>query len=102
MDTFNPNPNQMPPISNIPKEKSIVPLVVVVVVLLAVIIGGLYMINKKADYQMIPAETQSDSIIDSLNQQSTSDNLDSIEKDLNSTNLDNLDQGASVIEAELQ
>ena len=99
METF--NPNQMPPISNIPKDKSIAPLIIVIVALIVVIVGGLYMINKKSDYNT-PAPTQTDSIIDSLNQQSNSDDLNSIERDLNATNLDNLDQGASVIEAELQ
>jgi len=100
MDTF--NPNQMPPMPGPGNtgKKSIGPLVAVIVILALIIIGGLYFLKQRSS-QPVYTPTPSDSITDSLNQQSTSDDLGSIEADLNATNLDNLDQGAAAVEAEL-
>jgi hypothetical protein len=101
MDTF--NPNQMPPVQNSIEKKSVGPLVAVVIILALIIIGGLFFLKERSSqptYQ-IPTEVAGDSVTASLKKQSTSDDLNTIEADLNATNLDNLDQGASVIQTEL-
>lgn len=103
MDTF--NPNQMPPMqSSDTNNKSIGPLIAVVIILALIIVGGLYFLKERSSQQpyIPPAAPAGDSITESLNQQSSTDDLSSIEADLNATDLDNLDQGAAVIEAELQ
>jgi uncharacterized protein HemX len=101
MDNF--NPNQMPPIQNQPEKKSMGPLVAVIVILALIIIGGLYFLKQRSNQQVyVPVEQeQKDAVTESLNQQGSSDELNSIESDLNTTNVDSLDQGATVIEAEL-
>lgn len=99
MDTF--NPNQMPLTQNMDK-KSKGPLVAVIIILVLIIVGGLYFLKERSAQEVfIPTETE-DSVVESLNQQSSSDELESIEADLNATDLENLDQGAAAIEAELQ
>ncbi|KKQ77716.1 MAG: hypothetical protein A2644_03395 [Candidatus Zambryskibacteria bacterium RIFCSPHIGHO2_01_FULL_39_63] len=103
MDTF--NPNQMPPMQSMqsePNKKSAGPLIAVIIILALIIIGGLYFLKERSSQEVYIPTTTSDSITDSLNEQSDSDDLNSIEADLNATNLDNLDQGAAAIEAELQ
>ena len=103
MDTFNPNPNQMPPImSGQPAKKSIGPLIAVIVILALIVIGGLYFLKQRASQPVYVPTTTSDSITESLNTQSSSDDLNSIEADLNATDINNLDQGAATIEAQLQ
>lgn len=103
MDTF--NPSQMPPMQSEPEKKSIGPLVAVVIILAIIIIGGLYFLKERASqeiYSPTPTTEEDDSIVNTLNEQDSSDELDSIEADLNATDLDNLDEGAAVIETELQ
>jgi len=100
MDTF--NPNQMPPLQSIPPKKGNGPIIAVLVVLVLIIIGGLYFLNTRSSNKPYVPSTGGDPMTESLNQQSSSDDLNSIEADLNATNIDNLDQGAAVIEAELQ
>lgn len=102
MDTF--NPNQMPPLQTQTEKKSVGPLVAVVIILVLIVIGSLYFLKMRSSEQnYVPTTTvpAGDSITESLNSQSNSDDLNSIEADLNATNLDNLDQGAAVLEAEL-
>lgn len=107
MDNFNPNPGQMPPqmpqMMNEPPKKSIGPLIAVIIILALIIVGGLYFLKQRSSpAPVIPQpEGSGDAVIDSLDQQSNSDELDSIEADLNSTDFDNLDQGAAAIEAQL-
>jgi hypothetical protein len=107
MDTF--NPNQMPPLmSQQPQKKSSGPLIAVIIILALIIVGGLYFFKERVSQpQYIPpasTETQAatDTITESLNRQSNSDELDSIESDLNATSIDNIDQGAAAIDAQLQ
>lgn len=101
MDTF--NPSQMPPMQGNVEKKSAGPLVAVVIILALIIIGGLYFLKTRSNQSTyVPPETTEDSVTASLNQQGTGDDLSSIEADLNATDLNNLDQGAAVIEAELQ
>lgn len=103
MDTF--NPNQMPPIqSQIDNKKSYGPLIAVILILAIIIIGSLYFLNERASqpsYAPIEAQ-QNDDITATLQLQGKSDDLSSIEADLNATEVDNLDQGAAVIQTELQ
>lgn len=101
MDTF--NPNQMPPIQSQTEKKSAGPLIAVVIILALIIIGGLYFLSERSSQTTyIPTTTEGgDAITTSLQTQGSSDDLNSIEADLNATNVDNLDQGASVIQAEL-
>ncbi len=100
MDTF--NPNQMPPMSGMePQKKSSGPLIAVIIILALIVIGGLYFLKEKmARDTYVPP--QEDSVTQELQAQSTSDDLNSIEADLNATDVDNLDQGASVIQAEIE
>lgn len=105
MDTFNPNPSQMPPVQSQPENKSPMGALIAVVIILAlIIVGGLYFLKERSSQQpyMPPTEQQGDSVTESLNTQGSSDDLSSIEADLNSTDLNNLDQGAAAIEAQLQ
>ncbi|MEK7642752.1 MAG: hypothetical protein AAB392_03070 [Patescibacteria group bacterium] len=97
----NVNMNQMPPIVSEPPKKSLLPMIIAVVILAIIIIGGLYVLKSKVS-QEIPVTETKDAVTDSLMAQSGADDLNSIEKDLNAETFDNLDQGASVIEAELQ
>ena len=100
MDTF--NPNQMPPMQAPMEKKSMGPLIAVIIILALIVLGGLYFLKERSSQNStIPAEITGDPITNSLEQQGNSDDLSSIEADLNATNLDNLDQGASVIQAEL-
>lgn len=101
MDTF--NPNQMPGFQGQVEKKSSGPLIAVIIILALIVVGGLYFLKERASQNTyVPESSVSDPITESLMQQSSSDDLDSIEADLNATNLDNLDQGAAVIQAELQ
>lgn len=101
MDTF--NPNQMPPIPAQSEKKSVGPLIAVVVILALIIIAGLYFLKQRSEQPVyMPPTEQTDAITESLKQQDTSDDLNSIESDLKATDIDNIDQGAAVIEAELQ
>jgi hypothetical protein len=50
----------------------------------------------------ITTEKTSDPVTDSMGTQSNSDDVSSIQADLNATNINSVDQGAAVIEAELQ
>jgi hypothetical protein len=103
MDTF--NPNQMPPMQSQPDKKSMGPLIAVIVILALIIVGGLYFLKQRTSQNRYipPAETTAtDTVTDSLNTQSNSNDLNSIESDLKNTNLDNLDQGANAVEAQLQ
>jgi hypothetical protein len=84
-----------------PNKKSLGPLIAVIIILSLIIIGGLYFLKERASQKVYPATT-TDSVTESLNKQSTSDDLNSIEKDLNNTNIDNLDQGAAAIDSQLQ
>ena len=102
MDTF--NMNQMPPIANgDTNKKSMGPLIAVIIILALIIVGGLYFLKERSSQQAyVPTAPVSDSITESLNQQSSSDDLNSIETDLNATDVNNLDQGAAAVEATLQ
>jgi hypothetical protein len=100
MDTF--NLNQMPPMPNRMEKKSVGPLIAVITILVLIIVGGLYFLKERSSQPAYVPTEQGDAITESLNQQDSSDDLNSIEADLNATNLDNLDQGAAVIETELQ
>lgn len=96
----NVNMNQMPPIVQAPK-KSLTPMILVVLLLAVIIIGGLYLIKSRSNNApYVPNQT--DTVTESIQTQGNSDDLNSIEADLNAETFTNLDQGASVIEAELQ
>ncbi len=97
------NPNQMPPVSSMSvdqNKKSMGPLLAVIIILALIIIGGLYFLKNRVSNEQ--AGPQNDSVVESLNMQSENDDLGSIEADLNASDFNNLDQGAAVIEAELQ
>ena len=100
MDTF--NLNQMPPMPNRVEKKSMGPLIAVIIILVLIVVGGLYFLKERSSQPVFVPMDQADAMTESLNQQDSSDNLNSIETDLNAINLDNLDQGAAVIEAQLQ
>jgi|SRR3989344_6377803 len=100
MDTF--NPNQMPPIGSIDSQKkSSGPLIAVIIILALIVIGGLFFLKERIG-QDTYVSPEIDSVTQDLQTQGNSDDLSSIEADLNATNLDNLDQGASVIQAEIE
>ncbi len=101
MDTF--NSNQMPNIGDQKEKRSLGPLIAVLIILALIVVGGLYFLKERSSQNLYIPETQlEDSVVESLNQQGASDDLDSIEADLKATDLENFDQGASVIETELQ
>lgn len=102
MDTF--NPNQMPPMQAEPPKSSSGPLIAVIIILALIVVGGLYFLKQRTSRETYnpPQQVMGDPIVESLSQQSGSDDLGSIEADLNATNLDNIDQGAAAIDTELQ
>lgn len=95
------NPNQMPPMSIVPEKKSNGPVIAVIVILALIIIGGLYFLKMRVS-EPAYAPAQTDAVTESLKKQGQTDDLNSIEADLKATNVDTLDQGAAVIEAEIQ
>jgi len=100
MDTF--NPNQMPPMQGDMNKKSMGPLIAVIIILALIVIGGLYFLKERSSQQVYVPTSTNDTVTDSLNKQSSSDDLNSIETDLKATNVDNLDQGAAAIDSQLQ
>lgn len=100
MDTF--NPNQMPGMPVQTEKKSVGPLVAVIIILALIVVGGLYFLKERSSQNTyVPPVPEGDNVTASLKKQGSSDDLKSIEADLNATDLNNLDQGASVIQAEL-
>ena len=99
MDTW--NPDQMPPMYEDTNKKSVGPLIAVIIILALIIIGGLYFLKQRTSQKVYPAAT-SDTVTDSLNKQSSSDDLNSIEKDLKATDVNNLDEGSAAIDSQLQ
>lgn len=100
MDTF--NPNQMPPMQTQAEKKSAGPLIAVIIILVLIVIGSLYFLKERSSKESYTSpQTTGDPISESMRQQGSSDDLNSIEADLNATSFDNLDQGATVIQAEL-
>lgn len=103
MDPLNQNqvPSPQPMMTNVsPEKKSAGPLIAVIIILLLIVIGGLYFLGQRMNDDYGVPET-GDQVTESLNQQSTSDDLNSIEADLNATETDNLDQGAAAVESEI-
>ena len=96
------NPSQMPPVMQQPEQHSKGALIAVIIILAVIIVGGLYFLKQRNKMDYKPAVEQKDQITESLRQQGGSDEVNSIEADLQSTNFDNLDQGASVLEYQLQ
>lgn len=92
----------MPPISSDLNKKSMGPLIAVIIILALIIIGGLYFLKERSSQPVYVPTTTNDEVTDSLNKQSSSDDLNSIEADLKATDVDNLDQGATAVEATLQ
>lgn len=92
-------------LSGMPEKKSKGALIAVIVILFLIIIGGLYFLGQRMNRgYMAPTDNtnQTDPVTDSMKTQSSSDDVNSIQADLNATNIDTVDQGAAVIEAELQ
>ena len=105
MEPTNQNLNQnLGNLSGIPNNKSKGPLIAVIVILFLIVIGGLYFLGQRMNKSYNPTTDTltTDPVTDSMNTQSDSDDVSSIEADINATNIDNVDQGAAVIEAELQ
>lgn len=103
----NMNLNSMP-ISQTPlgggEKKSYGPLIAVVIILFLIVIGGLYFLGQRmsrGSYENLQQPTQ-DEVTQSLKTQSDSDEVNSIEADLNATDVSSLDQGAAVIESQLE
>ncbi len=97
------NPNQMPPLSNEMQNKSKGPLISVIIILVLIIVGGLYFLRERSNtVNYKNTNNQIETITADLKNQGTADDLESIEADLKATNIDSLDQGASVIDYELQ
>ena len=100
-----PTPTQEAPVV---EEKSPVgPIVGIIIILVILIIGGLYFwgqrISTTVDENLTPEEiiAETDTSLEALNQQGTSDAIVDIEADLNATDLGNLDAELQQIEAEL-
>lgn len=106
MEPTNQNLNQnLGGLNGIPDKKSKGPLIAVIVILFLIIIGGLYFLGQRMNKSYTaPTDTSltTDPVTDSMNTQSDSDDVSSIQADLNATNINSIDQGAAVIEAELQ
>lgn len=100
MDTLNQNMGSMGVLP--PEKKSHGALIAVIVILFLIIVGGLYFLGQKMNRDYTIPMDESDAVTESMNIQSNSDEVSSIEADLNATNIDDIDQGAAVIEAELQ
>ncbi|MFA5838794.1 MAG: hypothetical protein WC849_02555 [Candidatus Paceibacterota bacterium] len=91
-----------------PKTKSTGAIVGSIIIIVILVIGGLYLwgkqITKVENQQATTPEqilSEPDQALDSLKNQSTSDEIKSIEIDLNATNLDNLNKELENINIEL-
>jgi len=91
-----------------PKTKSTGAIVGSIIIIVILVIGGLYLwgkqITKVENQQATTPEqilSEPDQALDSLKNQSTSDEIKSIETDLNATNLDNLNKELENINTEL-
>lgn len=82
-------------------EGSFGPLVAIIIIVIILILGGLYFWGQRADISepIIPAD---DTIVETLETQSTSDEIVDIDADLEATDLDNLDADLAAIEGELE
>ena len=92
-------------IGTMPEKKSHGALIAVIVILFLIVIGGLYFLGQRMNRKYVqPTDTSTttDPVTDSMNTQSSSDDVSSIKADINATNVDSVDQGATVLEAELQ
>lgn len=95
--------NSMPPTpqSSDPDKKSTGSLVGILIILLIIIVGGWYFLRERS--QKIPIfDEDTESSIESLEKQGTSDEVVDIEADLNATNLSDLDAELDSIDQELQ
>ena len=62
-----------------------------IIIVIIIIIAGIYMLkNTKLQNNIEEINTQTDSVVNELNTQGTSDELSDIEGDLSATNLDNV------------
>ena len=96
--------NQMGNLGGSVEKKSHGPLIAVVIILFLIIIGGLYFLGQRMSsksYQNLQQNGQTDSQIQNLQQQSSSDDPNAINADLKATNVNNLDQGAAAFEADM-
>ncbi len=88
-----------------PEKKSYGPLIAVIIILLVMVLGGLYFLGQRMStdpYESLETIEEGDEVTNSLEAQSDSDETASIEADLKATNVDGLDQGAAVIESEIE
>ncbi|MBI2618068.1 hypothetical protein HYW58_01315 [Candidatus Kaiserbacteria bacterium] len=78
--------------------KSFGPLVGIIIIIVVLLVGGLYFFNTKVDelqgndlLPTIQSDEETDTIVNQLQSQGTSDEIGAIEEDVNSTDLESLD-----------
>lgn len=96
-----------------PKKTSVGPVIGIIIIIVILVLGGLYFwgqnLSNNADYEFPEIETttqqttlsnDSDPQVQSLESQSSSDELSDIEADLEATNFDSMGSELDTVEAE--
>lgn len=96
----NEQPEMSPPAED--DNNRLGPIVGVIIIVALIILGGLYMWNVSRD--KVPEEipdVSSDSVVQELGSQGSTDGINPIQADIDTTDLDTLDEAFAEIEAEL-
>src|SRR3989344_498803 len=100
--------NQTPPVQReVASKNQVGPIIGSIVIIIIIIFGGLYFLGKKVSDEGVFAPTteeilgETDTALQTLEIQGTSDEVSTIESDLDATILDDLDAELGNIEAEL-
>ena len=94
---MNPVPPATTPPANSPSpapagEGSLGPIIGTIIILAVIVLGGLYFWGQRSDKAPLPAEDNTAQVeVESIIDQSSSDETAAIEADLESTDIDNLD-----------
>jgi hypothetical protein len=73
-----------------PSKSSVGPIIGIIILLAIVILGGLYFWGERS-VEEVESDPAADAAVESINTQSTSDDVNSIEADLDATEIENLD-----------
>lgn len=94
--------NAQPPRQNDSAASSIGPLVGIIVVVIVVVLGGMYFWGQRIEKSGEDTAFENDAATESLENQSSSDEIAAIEADINNTDLQNLDTELNQIDADLE
>ncbi|MDP2705154.1 MAG: hypothetical protein Q8O71_01995 [bacterium] len=90
------------PLPNKPVASSVGPLVGIIIVVIIIVLGGMYFWGQRVDRSGIDPMLENDAMTQSLENQSSSDDLTAIEADIDNTDLENLDAELNQINSDLE